>query len=410
MRDAYFLPKPQEAVELRAFTHGLMPKTVPAMMKRFVEDWQRYGVDAWNEVPNHWRPHSGDRVGWWTLPDYLGDTFIAPLIGAAPGTCIMQPNVNWTMQCLLSAPEVFSSKKEVITTAVEFPSVLHSIQHWADLVDCKPRIIPAGPDGFVDELQILSAINRDTALVVLSHVGFTSGEKLSDRFMVLVAEKVHHFGGIVALDGYHSTGSTVVDVETLRCDLYFGGLLKEASGSSGNAYVFVRPGIALSPRVTGWFGDADPFAFHPTPEKHPEVRKRFLSGTIAVASLYHAVEGIRILLDAGLENVRRDSLEKTSYCTRRAESAGIRLRSPRDQRRRGAMVILEMEKADLMARYLKTKHIYTDSRMGRYLRIAPFVWNTMGELERTYDLISEALASGSYLSTPASQIHSGPVS
>ena len=107
LRDRFFVPDPP-AVELRAFTHGLMPKTVPAMTERFVDDWRARGVDAWNAVPNHWRPGSGEAVGWWSLPDYLGDAFIAPMLRAPAGTCIRQPNVHWTVQALLSGPEPFA--------------------------------------------------------------------------------------------------------------------------------------------------------------------------------------------------------------------------------------------------------------------------------------------------------------
>jgi len=409
MRDAFVLPEPPETIELRAFTHGLMPKTVPAMMKHFVEDWHRYGVDAWNEVPNHWQPHSGDRVGWWTLPAYLGDVFISPLLGAPHGTCIMMPNVHWIVQCLLSSREVFAQKKEVITTSAEFPSVLHSVLRWTDLAGYRPHIIPATPQGHVDRSRILQAINEKTALVMLSHVGFTSGERLTEDFIREVADKVHRYGGLLAIDGYHSTGSTVINVRQLACDLYFGGLLKEACGSSGNAYVYIRPGLELTPRITGWFGDADPFGFRPAPESHPDVRMRFLSGTNAVASLYHAVEGVRILLDAGLPEVRRDSLEKTAYCIKRAEDAGIRVRSPKDRERRSAMVIFEVEEADRLTLYLKKQRIFTDSRKGQYLRMAPFVWNTMDELERTMNVLSGALTSGTYLGTTTASEKPGPV-
>ncbi len=100
----------------------------------------------------------------------------------------------------------------------------------------------------------------------------------------------------MAVDGYHATASYPVDVEAIGADVYFGGLLKEACGSSGNAYLYVRPGLDLRPRLSGWFGDADPFGFAPAPADHPEVRRRFLGGTTAVASMYHAVEGARVLL------------------------------------------------------------------------------------------------------------------
>ena len=404
LRDRFF--HPAGAVELRAFTHGLMPRTVPAMMDGFVEDWKTRGVDAWNEVPNRWRPASGEAVGWWTLPAYLGDAFIAPLLGAPAGTCVMQPHVHWTVQCLLSAPEPFAAGREVVLTENEFPSVLHSVQQWAKLRGATsgsgqalvPRILPPGADGFVDRDAVLGAIGPETAMVFLSHVGFTSGERLDHGFLRTVAEKAHAHGALFAIDGYHAASTMRVDVPATGCDVYFGGLLKEGSGSSGNAYLYVRPGLELTPRLSGWFADADPFGFHVEPRPHPEVRRRFLGGTTAVASLYHAVEGVRILLDAGLDAVRAHSLALTARSIERAEAAGLTLRSPREDDRRGAMVILEAERADLLCAWLKRHGVFTDSRKARYLRLAPFVWNTTEDVDRAFERIARALQSGEYLS------------
>lgn len=395
LRDHFF--HPPDAVELRAFTHGLMPKTVPAMMDGFVEDWKTRGVDAWNEVPNRWRPGSGEAVGWWTLPAYLGDAFIAPLLGAPAGTCIMQPHVHWTVQCLLSAPEPFAAGREVVVTENEFPSVLHSVQQWGGLRDLTPRIVPAGPDGFVDADAVLAAIGPETAMVFLSHVGFTTSERLPHAVLRAVSEKAHAHDALFALDGYHAASTMPVDVPATGCDVYFGGLLKEGSGSAGNAYLYVRPGLALTPRLAGWFADADPFGFQVSPQPHPEVRRRFLGGTTAVASLYHAVEGVRLLLDTGLEEVRAHSLALTERSIERAEAAGLVLRSPREAERRGAMVILEAERADLLCAWLKGRGVFTDSRKARYLRLAPFVWNTAADVDRAFDVIGAALRSGDYL-------------
>lgn len=407
LRDAFFLPEPG-LVELRAFTHGLMPRTVPAMMNHFVDDWRTRGVEAWNAVPNRWRPGSGEPVGWWTLPAYLGDHFVAPMLQAAPGTCMLQPNVNWTVNALLSAPEVFERGREVVLTEAEFPSVLHTVQRWQSLLGLTLRVVPAAADGFVDRQAVREAIGPGTALVFLSHVGFTTGEKLTDGFLAEVAEAVHRQGGLLAVDGYHATGSVAVDVAALGADVYFGGLLKEACGSSGNAYVYVRPGLDLTPRLTGWLGDADPFSFQAAPAAHPEVRQRFLGGTTAVASLYHAVEGLRVLLEAGLEHVRADSLEKTGYAIERATRAGLPLRSPREAARRSAMVIFEVPGAARLCAFLKQRGIFTDSRQDRYLRLAPFVWNTEDDLARTFDVLTDALATRAYLeAAPASS--GGPV-
>ncbi len=409
LRERYILPDPPESIELRAFTHGLMPKSVPAMMQRFTEDWRRFGVDAWNEVPNHWRPDSDESVGWWTLPDYLGDTFIAPLLGAEPGTCILQPNVHWTVQCLLSAPELCARGSELVLTALEFPSVLHSVQQWNDLIELTPAIVPPGDDGFVDRNAVLDTIGPSTAAVMLSHVGFTTGERLTDAFLQHVAERAHAHDALLILDGYHSAATFPIDVEALGADVYLGGLLKEASGSSGNSFVYVRPDLDLTPRLTGWFGDANPFGFAETPIPHPDVRRRFMGGTTAVASMYHAVEGLRILLDIGLDVVRGHSLRLGTQAIQGADAAGLSLRSPRPSERRSAMVILEVEDAHQLCAFLKDEHaIYTDSRKNQYLRMAPFVWNTQDEVQRTFDTIAQALQSGAYRDYEASS-STGPV-
>ncbi|MEM8488503.1 MAG: aminotransferase class V-fold PLP-dependent enzyme [Bacteroidota bacterium] len=407
LRDAYILPAHQDAIEFRAFTHGLMPATVPAMMQHFINDWQQRGVDAWNNVPNHWRPKSGDTVGWWTLPVYLGDHYISPLLGVEAGTCIMQPNVHWTVQCILSARELFAQKRKVILTEAEFPSVSFTLQQWADIHNLEILQIPL-QGNTVDEAAVLDAIDDKTALVILSHVGFTTGEKLADAFIRDVADTIHQHGGLLAIDGYHSIGSLTTSVAALDIDLYFGGLLKEGSGSSGNAYLYLKPGLQLTPRLTGWFGDAAPFAFDKRPLPHPDTRMRFLGGTTAVAALYHAVEGVKVLLDAGLDAVRNDAVEKTDLCIALADQLGLQLRSPRLATQRSAMVVFEIPQSDRMAQYLKTHQIFVDSRQGCYLRLSPFVWNTEAEIQRTFSILKKGLAGARYIQTQLSSA-GGPV-
>lgn len=400
LRDRYLFPAGDDdrpRLELRAFTHGLMPRTVPAMLAGFAEDWRQRGVDAWNDVPNRWRPESDERVGWWSLPEYLGDTFIAPLLAAPAGTCIHQPHVHWTVSCLLSADEPFGDgRNEVVCTELEFPSVQHVIKQWAPLRGFQPVIVPAGADGFVDLDRLADAVSDATALVFVSHVGFTSGEYVPEADLRALASRAHRHGALLVVDGYHAGTTMPVDVGAIGCDGYFGGLLKEGSGSSGNAYLYLREGLDLVPRLAGWFGDADPFGFTATPTPHPTVRRRFLGGTTAVASLYHAVEGVRILLDAGLQQVRDHSLALTERAIERCDASGLPLRSPRDAQRRSAMVILEVQHADRLCALLKTEGVFTDSRKGRYLRLAPFVWNSLDEVDQAFDVIAEALASGAH--------------
>ena len=395
LRDRFVVPAPP-AAELRAFTHGVMPRTVPALMQAFCDDWAERGVDAWNRVPDRW--DVGGAVGWWSLPEALGDRWLAPLLGAGPGTCILQPNVHWTVQCLLSCDEPFEGgRNEVVTTDAEFPSVRHSVRRWAGLRDVRPVEVAAGPDGFVDVDAVCDAVTDRTAWVVVSHVGFATGELLPDDALRRIAEAAHRHGALLAVDGYHATASVVVDAAALGADVYFGGLLKEACGSSGNAYLWVRPGLDLRPRLAGWFADADPFAFADAPADHPTVRRRFLAGTTAVASMYHAVEGLRVLLEAGVDAVRADTIAKSARALERADLLGLTVRSPREAERRGAMVVLEVPDADRMVAWLKTQGVFVDGRKGEVLRLAPFVWNPPSDVDRLFDAVAEALETGVHL-------------
>ena len=405
LRDRFVVPPPP-AVELRAFTHGLMPRTVPALMAGFCEDWAERGVDAWNRVPDRWG--LGHETGWWALPTDLADAYVAPLLGATPGSCVLQPNVHWTVQALLSCDGPFGDRDEVVLTEAEFPSVRHSVQRWRGLRELRPVEVAAGADGFVDVDAVCDAVTDRTAWVVVSHVGFATGEVLPDAALRQVADAAHRHGALFAVDGYHATASLPVDVGAIGADVYFGGLLKEACGSTGNAYLWTRPGLDLRPRLAGWFADADPFGFNDAPRDHPEVRRRFLAGTTAVASMYHAVEGVRVLLGAGLDAVRADTLAKGQRAIDHADRLGLPLRSPRPAPRRGAMLVFEVDDADRVVRWLKTHQVYADARRGRSLRMAPFVWNTPDDVDRAFEAIGRALDSGAHLALPEAA-EGGPV-
>lgn len=410
LRDRFVVPPPP-AVELRAFTHGLMPTTVPDLMAGFCQDWAERGVDAWNRVPDRWG--LGQETGWWALPEDLADAYVAPLLHAPPGTCVLQPNVHWTVQALLSCDGPFEgprgrARDEVVVGEGEFPSVRHSAKRWAGLRGFRVVEVPLADGARVDVEALCAAVTDRTAWVVVSHVGFATGEVLPDADLRRVADAAHRHGALFAVDGYHATASLPQRVEAVGADVYFGGLLKEACGSSGNAYLYVRPGLDLRPRLAGWFADADPFGFNAEPADHPAVRRRFLAGTTAVASMYHAVEGLRVLLDVGIEAVRADALAKGARALERADALGLEVRSPRDEARRGAMIVLGVPDADRLVRWLKTRGVYVDARRGTLLRMSPFVWNPAGDVDRAFDGIGEALETGAHLELEA-VAEGGPV-
>ena len=66
------------------------------------------------------------------------------------------------------------------------------------------------------------------------------------------------------LDDYQDCGTRPIDVKAMDLDFYVSGTLKYLLGPPGLAFMYVRKSLAerLTPTITGWFGQANPFAFN----------------------------------------------------------------------------------------------------------------------------------------------------
>lgn len=416
---SFFLLPPSEGaedvVDLRGFTHGAMPSAVLGNLSAFALEWGKKSVDAWNEISNKDIFLAGNEseeerkkvFGWWDLPEVLGDRFIAPLLGAPQGTCIMMPNATLAVQQILSCVELNQTgRRRVVTTDGEFPAVGHTLlnfnRRFSGYGDSSRkeveleivRIAPTG--GTFDEQKMIAEMNDQTALVIFSHVGFLRGELVQNDAIKKIVQAAHAHGALVAVDGYHAIGSTVMNVRDLGVDLYFGGLLKEGCGSSGNGFLYVREGVELTPTGGGWFGDGEPFSFNEAPKSHKNIRRRFLFGTTPVASLYHGVEGIKFFLQYGMGAIVKDLRAKSGYMIKTFTENGLELASPTDEKRASILIILKISEANKMRDYLASRGILVDARKNEYLRFAPHVYTSFSDVERATKIILDAVKTGTY--------------
>lgn len=404
-------------IDLRAFTHGQLPVRVRDNLSRFASDWEIRGVDAWNRIIDQCIFLVGDEdeeereraVGWWNLPEVIGDRFIARLLKAEKGSCIMLPNVTTVMQQLLSCQELNQpGRRKVVTTDGEFSAVIQTLHAFNRQFDGYPPAVKEAVQLQIavadmdkqpfDAEKILAQIDDQTALVVISHVGFLRGEVVQDEAIQRIVEKAHAHGAIVAIDGYHAIGSHETDVQKLGVDVYFGGLLKEGCGSSGNGFLYVRPELELTPQG-GWFGVAEPFAFEQQPNPHQNVVRRFLSGTTPIAPLYHGIEGLKIFLNIGIPRIVADVKAKVKYVVDTLTASGIEVVSPQEETRMSALIVVEVEEADKLRQVLKEEYgILVDARQNRFLRLAPFVYNSAEQIESAVNAIVATIRDGSYKS------------
>jgi kynureninase len=359
---------------------GAMPRGAAAALAEYAAAWGTLGVRAWASA-------------WWELPVRVGDE-IAPLIGAAPGTVAMLPNVSLAQAALVSALDYSGPRDAIVTTALDFPSVRYVYDRLGRRLGARIVVVPSDDGVAIDEGRLLEAIDERTRLVAVSHVLFRSAYVLDAE---AICRRAHEVGALVALDAYHSVGVLPVDVQRWGADFLTGGVLKWLCGGPGGAFLYASPEVSArhAPTVTGWQAHARPFAFEPE-MTYAEDAFRWLGGTPVVPALYAATEGPRLVRRAGVDAIRAKSVRQTSRLVELADARGFRVNAPRHAERRGGTVAVEVPHAYEVAQVLLANHVLVDYRPGAGIRIAPHFYTSDEELERAMELIDDTLESGEW--------------
>jgi kynureninase len=123
---------------------------------------------------------------------------------------------------------------------------------------------------------------------------------------------------------------------------------------------------------------------------------RWLNGTPVIPALYAAAEGPRIVRRAGIAAIREKSIRLTSLLISLADSRGYEVKAPRDPKRRGGTVAVDVPHGYEVTQHLLSRNILVDYRVGAGIRIAPHFFTKEEELEEAVHEIDAALESGSW--------------
>jgi kynureninase len=366
---------------------GAMPRAVPERLAEYCDLWATRGVRAWAE-------------GWWEMPVRVGDE-IAPLIGAEVGEVAMLPNVTTAQAAVLSALRYDPPRDTIVMTGLDFPSVRYVYDHLATRLGARIVVVP-GDDGSSEAVttdRLLEAIDERTRLVAVSHVLFRSAYVMDAN---AICRRAHEVGALVSLDAFHSVGVIPVDVKESGVDFLAGGVLKWLCGGPGGAFLYVSPLVRdeLEPAFTGWQAHARPFAFEDEMD-YAHGAWRWLNGTPAIPALYAAIEGPRIVREAGVQAIRAKSVRQTSRLMELAEEQGFRVRAPRDPERRGGTVAVDVPHGYEVSRALLARDILVDYRPDAGIRVAPHFYTGDDELEMAVAAMREILDSGAWRSFTA---------
>jgi kynureninase len=330
--------------------------------------------------------------GWWRLPLEAGDR-IAGLIGAAPGSVAMYPNVSLAQALVLSCFDLAGRRNKIVYDELNFPSVMYVYQSHRSL-GARIHVVPSEDGISVPLPRLLDAIDEETLLVPISHVVFKSGF-IQD--VAAITRRAHEVGALVVADLYQSVGSVPVDVTAWDVDFAVGGSVKWLCGGPGAGYLYVAPRLqqSLEPRLTGWAAHSRPFAFE-TEHCYAGNVARFLHGTPAVPALYAARPGAEIVAAAGVPAIRAKSQRQLALLLDLAQERGFAPRVPDRPEQRGGFAILDVPHGEAVTRELLRRQVLVDYRPNAGIRLSPHFYTSDDEIRHALDEARLVLDSGAW--------------
>jgi len=370
-------PALETGIHLLSHSLGPVPRAARRALLTYVDLWERQvREDVWTEH-------------WWDLSAEVGD-LIARVLGGRPGTVQVQPNTSVALSTVISCLDLGAGRRrKVVTSALDFPTTGYVWQAQRRS-GVEVTIVPSD-DGLTTPMdRLLDAIDESTALVSLSHVSYRSSHRLDPRPIV---ERARRVGALVLLDTYQSAGVLEMDADGWGVDFMIGGTIKWLCGGPACGYLYVRPDRipTLEPRLTGWFAHAEPFLFEHAPMRYDASVRRFAQGTANVPGLYSCREGLRIVLEVGLQAIATESRRRTAWLIEAARQRGFTVNSPAQDGERGGVVMIAVERPGDIALRLRERGVLVDWRPGVGLRLGPHFFNTDDEVRETLDVLGRLL-------------------
>lgn len=375
--------------------NSLGPLTISArdrMTAAVADEWGNELIRGWNTA------------GWYDIPWRLGDK-IGKLIGAGQGETVVCDSTSVNLfKAVAAARGLRPDRTKIVTEAGNFPTdlyVLDGLKRFmgnAFDVDIRPRE------------AVADAIDAETAVVVLTHVHYVSGEIFP---MTEVTRLAHEAGALIVWDLSHSAGAVATNLTESEADFAVGCGYKHLNGGPGApAFIFAakRHHAAMSQPLSGWFGHADPFRFTDEFEPADGVR-RLLCGTTGVLSATALEAGVDLMLEADPKAMGEKAIALSDLFQRLVSETcsgqGLELRSPPDARQRGAHLSYAHENGYAIMQNLISRGVIGDFRAPDNMRFgfSPLFMRYTDILDAV-EILRDILESRSYEDAEFSKTHS----
>lgn len=350
---------------------GMLPKrTVERMNRTVTEEWAEGLITSWLGAD------------WVNSPRRIGDK-IGRLLGAEPGEVIAGESTSINIfKALTAALSLQEGRHVLLTETSNFPTDNYMMQGLARFSGGSLECREVTPD------DVLDALDENVAVLLLTQVHYKTAQV---RDMAEVTAKAHEKGVLVVWDLSHSAGAIEVDLNAAKADFAVGCGYKFLNGGPGApAYLFAAERHhQAEPVLSGWFGHARPFDFDGQFEPAIGI-DRFQCGTPPVLGMSALEEGVDLMLEADMAEVRKKSVALSELfielVEQRCGEFGFEFICPTASAERGSQVAFAHPQAYEIMQALKARDVIGDFRAPNVMRFG------LTPLYLSYADIAEAVA------------------
>lgn len=351
---------------LNSCSQGALGNPIEASIQAHIRSWHEQGSpwDRWVEEYENAR------------------AAFARFIGAEPDEVAVVASASAGINSVASALD-FGKRRKVVMGEFEFPTMG---QIWLAQQARGAQVdFLEAENGQICAERYARAIDDQTLIVPVTHVCFMNGFR-SD--VAAIARQARAQGALVMLDGYQDCGTRPIDVKALDVDFYVTGALKYLLCPSGIAFLYVRRELirSLTPTVTGWFAQQNPFAFDAKHFDPATSARRFEAGSPPLPNVYCIPAALELLGSAGHDMVAAHIRTLTRALMEGARDLGIRIKTPHDSV--GPLVVLQMKDAVAMVQQMADHNIVVSNRMDG-LRVSFHVYNTLDDVQAVLHVLEQ---------------------
>lgn len=353
---------------LNSCSQGALSEAVEASLLAHIRSWHEQGSpwDRWVEEYENAR------------------AAFARFIGAEQDEVAVVPSASAGINSVASALH-FGKRRKVVMGEFEFPTMG---QIWLAQRSRGAEVeFLEAENGRICAECYAHAIDEQTLIVPVTQVCFMNGFR-SD--VPSIVKEAHERGALVMLDGYQDCGTRPIDVKGLGVDFYVTGALKYLLCPSGIAFLYVRRDLirSLTPTVTGWFAQQNPFAFDVKHFEPASTARRFEAGSPPLPNVYCIPAALSLLEGVGYAAVAEHIQTLSRALIDGARNLEIKIKTPLDSV--GPLVVLRMKDAEAMVQKMAANNIVVSNRMDG-LRVSFHLYNTFNDVGAVLDLLKQNL-------------------